>query len=181
MPGEFEERMKVVLKELTETPGKYILFIDDIHTVTGPNAQQGGGVMDASVLLKPLLRCEGCGEWERGWRCGVHAWRRDSFIGPWAQTSTAQAHGTLLREGTSYRMLALPIQGVDNGISPCPLCFMSCSVLCSRGELRCIGATTLDKYRKFIEKDPALERRFQQVWGSAGGWREIKVHWCHDP
>jgi ATP-dependent Clp protease ATP-binding subunit ClpB len=67
---------------------RYILFIDDIHTVTGPNAQQGGGVMDASILLKPLL---------------------------------------------------------------------------SRGELRCIGATTLDKYRKFIEKDPALERRFQQV------------------
>ena len=62
MPGEFEERMKVVLKELTETPGKYILFIDDIHTVTGPNAQQGGGVMDASVLLKPLLRCDECGE-----------------------------------------------------------------------------------------------------------------------
>ena len=56
--------------------------------MTGPNAQQGGGVMDASILLKPLL---------------------------------------------------------------------------SRGELRCIGATTLDKYRKFIEKDPALERRFQQV------------------
>jgi len=88
MPGEFEERMKGVLKELTVVPGKYILFIDDIHTVTGPNAQQGGGVMDASVLLKPLL---------------------------------------------------------------------------SRGELRCIGATTLDKFRKFIEKDPALERRFQQV------------------
>lgn len=71
----------------------YILFIDDIHTVTGPNAQQGGGVMDASILLKPLL---------------------------------------------------------------------------SRGELRCIGATTLDKYRKFIEKDPALERRFQQVRGEEG-------------
>ena len=83
MPGEFEERLKGVLKELTEVPGKFILFIDDIHTVTGPNAQQGGGVMDASVLLKPLL---------------------------------------------------------------------------SRGELRCIGATTLDKFRKFIEKDPALER-----------------------
>ncbi len=94
MPGEFEDRMKGVLEELTavsEDPAaqrKFILFIDDIHTVTGPNAQQGGGVMDASVLLKPLL---------------------------------------------------------------------------SSGELRCIGATTLDKYRKFIEKDPALERRFQQV------------------
>ncbi len=92
MPGEFEERMKGVLREMTDaesTGGRqYILFIDDIHTVTGPNAQQGGGVMDASILLKPLL---------------------------------------------------------------------------SRGELRCMGATTLDKYRKFIEKDPALERRFQQV------------------
>lgn len=44
-----------VLKELTEAETRYILFIDDIHNVTGPNAQQGGGVMDASVLLKPLL------------------------------------------------------------------------------------------------------------------------------
>lgn len=86
-PGEFEERMKAVLRELQQDP-KNILFIDDIHTVTGPNAQQGGGVMDASVLLKPVL---------------------------------------------------------------------------GRGELRCIGCTTMDKFRKFIEKDPALERRFQQV------------------
>ncbi|KAL6756139.1 P-loop containing nucleoside triphosphate hydrolase protein [Haematococcus lacustris] len=89
MPGEFEERLKGVLQELTENPAKrFVLFIDDLHNVTGPNAQQGGGVMDASVLLKPLL---------------------------------------------------------------------------GRGELRCIGATSPDKYKKFIEKDPALERRFQQV------------------
>eukprot|EP00798_Chlamydomonas_sp_ICE-L_P001903 gene1903-33317_t len=79
MPGEFEERMKVVLQELTEVDSKFVLFIDDIHS--------GGGIMDASILLKPLL---------------------------------------------------------------------------SRGELRCIGATTQDKFRKFIEKDPGLERRFQQ-------------------
>ncbi|KAF5842390.1 P-loop containing nucleoside triphosphate hydrolase protein, partial [Dunaliella salina] len=88
MPGEFEERLKAVLKELTEPNMRTVLFIDDLHNVMGPNAQQGGGMMDASVLLKPLL---------------------------------------------------------------------------GRGELRCIGATSPDKFKKFIEKDPALERRFQQV------------------
>ncbi|KIY96991.1 Chaperone protein clpB 1 [Monoraphidium neglectum] len=87
-PGEFEERLRGVLKELQQEGLRAILFIDDIHTITGPNAQQGGGVNDASVMLKPLL---------------------------------------------------------------------------SRGEVRCLGCTSLDKYRKFIEKDPGLERRFQQV------------------
>lgn len=54
-PGEFEERLRGVLAELTAAGPKAVLFIDDIHGITGPNAQQGGGVMDASVLLKPLL------------------------------------------------------------------------------------------------------------------------------
>uniref|UniRef100_A0A383VLZ4 Clp R domain-containing protein n=1 Tax=Tetradesmus obliquus TaxID=3088 RepID=A0A383VLZ4_TETOB len=87
-PGEFEERLRGVLAELTAAGPKAVLFIDDIHGITGPNAQQGGGVMDASVLLKPLL---------------------------------------------------------------------------ARGEVRVVGCTSLDKYRKFIEKDPGLERRFQTV------------------
>ncbi len=85
--GEFEERLKSVLKEVTDSQGQIILFIDEIHTVVGAGATQGA--MDAGNLLKPML---------------------------------------------------------------------------ARGELRCIGATTLDEYRKYIEKDAALERRFQQVF-----------------
>jgi ATP-dependent Clp protease ATP-binding subunit ClpB len=85
--GEFEERLKAVLKEVTDSQGSIILFIDEIHTVVGAGATQGA--MDAGNLLKPML---------------------------------------------------------------------------ARGELRCIGATTLDEYRKYIEKDAALERRFQQVY-----------------
>ena len=85
--GEFEERLKAVLKEVTEAQGTIILFIDEIHTVVGAGATQGA--MDAGNLLKPML---------------------------------------------------------------------------ARGELSCIGATTLDEYRKYIEKDAALERRFQQVF-----------------
>eukprot|EP00598_Pedospumella_elongata_P011640 CAMPEP_0185007566 /NCGR_PEP_ID=MMETSP1098-20130426/87435_1 /TAXON_ID=89044 /ORGANISM="Spumella elongata, Strain CCAP 955/1" /LENGTH=889 /DNA_ID=CAMNT_0027535913 /DNA_START=138 /DNA_END=2807 /DNA_ORIENTATION=- len=84
--GEFEERLKAVLKEVQSAEGQIVLFIDEIHTVVGAGASEGS--MDASNLLKPLL---------------------------------------------------------------------------ARGELRCIGATTLKEYKLYIEKDKALERRFQQV------------------
>src|SRR3954447_13061642 len=84
--GEFEERLKSVLKEVTDAAGQIILFIDELHTVVGAGAAEGA--RDASNMLKPML---------------------------------------------------------------------------ARGELHCIGATTLDEYRKHIEKDPALERRFQPV------------------
>src|SRR6266446_2283042 len=84
--GEFEERLKAVLKEVTESQGEIVLFIDELHTVVG--AGKAEGAMDAGNLLKPML---------------------------------------------------------------------------ARGELHCIGATTLDEYRKHIEKDAALERRFQPV------------------
>ncbi|PYQ48799.1 MAG: ATP-dependent chaperone ClpB [Acidobacteria bacterium] len=85
--GEFEDRLKAVLKEVTEAQGEIILFIDELHTVVGAGAAEGS--MDASNMLKPML---------------------------------------------------------------------------ARGELRCVGATTLNEYQKYIEKDAALERRFQPVY-----------------
>ena len=84
--GEFEERLKAVLKEIEKSEGNIILFIDEIHTIVGTGKREGA--MDAGNLLKPML---------------------------------------------------------------------------ARGEIKCIGATTIDEYRKHIEKDKALERRFQPI------------------
>src|SRR3954454_19626071 len=84
--GEFEDRLKAVLREIAESEGQIICFIDEMHTIVGAGAAEGA--MGASNMLKPML---------------------------------------------------------------------------ARGELRCVGATTLDEYRKHVEKDPALERRFQPI------------------
>ena len=93
--GEFEERLKSALKEITEAKGKYIVFLDELHTIVGAGAAEGA--VDAGNMLKPPL---------------------------------------------------------------------------ARGELRMVGATTLDEYRKHIEKDPALERRFQPVFVGEPGLSE---------
>ena len=85
--GEFEERLKAVLKEIQEADGQIILFMDELHTIVGAGAAEGA--VDAANLLKPML---------------------------------------------------------------------------ARGELRAVGATTLDEYKKHVEKDPALERRFQPIY-----------------
>jgi len=85
--GEFEERLKAVLKEITDSNGEIITFVDEMHTLVGAGGAEGA--MDAGNMIKPML---------------------------------------------------------------------------ARGELRMVGATTLDEFRKYVEKDPALERRFQQVW-----------------
>src|SRR5581483_10529619 len=84
--GEFEDRMKAVLKEIADARGQVIVFIDELHTIVGAGGAEGA--VDAGNMLKPML---------------------------------------------------------------------------ARGELRAVGATTLDEYRKHIEKDPALERRFQPI------------------
>ncbi len=99
--GEFEERLKAVLKEIQASQGQILLFIDELHTVVGAGAAEGA--MDAANLLKPML---------------------------------------------------------------------------ARGELHLIGATTLDEYRKHIEKDAALERRFQTGRGRSAVGRRYHLHFA---
>lgn len=140
-----------MLAELTAAGGKAILFIDDIHGITGPNAQQGGGVMDASVLLKPLLA-----------RCGLHG-------------STLQLLTCMQIVVCSCRLMPVTVLcWLSKLVLESDLLYNLILLFCNshRGEVRVVGCTSQDKYRKFIEKDPGLERRFQTVGVDAPGVHE---------
>ncbi len=131
--GEFEERLKAVLKEVQSSDGKIILFIDEIHTIVG--AGKTDGAMDAGNLIKPMLA--------RGELNCIGATTFDEY------------RQYIEKDKALERRFQPVIADMDAGnlIKP----------MLARGELNCIGATTFDEYRQYIEKDKALERRFQPV------------------
>lgn len=135
MPGEFEERLKAVIDEIAGARNKIILFIDDIHNLVPNLMQQGASMMDGGSILKPALS-----------RCEPVAYPGSSLC-PRAVAFTSFALINARASCVRYEMCELFI----------------CRASARRGELKCIGVTTIDKYKKTIEKDPALERRFQQI------------------
>lgn len=162
--------MRGVLSELTAAGSKAILFIDDIHGITGPNAQQGGGVMDASVLLKPLLA-----RWAAHYKATTLLSHVCAAISLHIHDKTDDRSGLQESSGLSCTY------GMRHMLLSC--CLVSAKTTClylnsgvmltlCRGEVRVVGCTSQDKYRKFIEKDPGLERRFQTVTVDAPGVHE---------
>jgi ATP-dependent Clp protease ATP-binding subunit ClpB len=140
--GEFEERLKAVLNEVTAAEGGIILFIDEMHTLVG--AGKADGAMDASNLLKPALAR---GEFEERLKAVLN------------EITASEGQIILFID----EMHTLVGAGKTDGA-------MDASNLLkpalARGELHCVGATTLDEYRKHVEKDAALARRFQPVFVS---------------
>jgi hypothetical protein len=161
--------LQAVLKEVSDSNGKIVLFIDEIHTVVGAGAT--GGAMDAgtrgSVFSTRLLLCacalavvnnssDGC------FACAACKLPRISL--PCCLLHCLFVFGSLSCCPRSCEPCELSL-GLLSTCSAA-VCAAAGNLLkpqLARGELRCIGATTLDEYRKYIEKDPALERRFQQV------------------
>ncbi|HEX8684958.1 MAG TPA: AAA family ATPase, partial [Pyrinomonadaceae bacterium] len=201
--GEFEDRLKAVLKEIENAQGQIVLFIDELHTLVGAGAAEGA--IDASNMLKPALargelRCVGAttlNEYKKHIEKDAALERRfqQVYVGePTVEDTVAILrglkeryevhHGVRIKDSAIVAAAALsnryitdrflPDKAIDLidelhtlvGAGAAEGAIDASNMLkpaLARGELQCVGASTLNEYRKYIEKDGALERRFQTV------------------